>query len=108
MEQKVYRRVLMEKGIGIEFVEKRKGEEIAQTIARITVPAIPDLLCDLWCYEDKFGVGEGHPQADGSMILKHRHADNPQIDTNTTLRRGYSDTFLFGRSIRGSRKQAGE
>lgn len=75
----------MEKGIRIEFVEKHKGEERAQTIARITVPAITDLVCDLWCYEDKFGVGEGHPQADGSMILKHRHADNPQIELTTQL-----------------------
>jgi hypothetical protein len=57
----------MTKGIGTEFVREQKGEEI-RSIARITVSAISDLVPDLWCYEDKFGVGEGHPQADGMHI----------------------------------------
>jgi hypothetical protein len=70
--------------IGIEFVKEQNGEE-TRTIARITVPSISDLVCDLWCYEDKFGAGEGHPQADGSMILKHQRADNSQIELTTHL-----------------------
>ena len=70
--------------IGIEFVKEQSGEE-TRTIARITVPSISDLVCDLWCYEDKFGAGEGHPQADGSMILKHHRADNSQIELTTHL-----------------------
>lgn len=74
----------MDEGIGIEFVKEQKGKE-TRTIARLTVSAIPDLMCDLWCYEDRFGVGEGHPQTDGSMILKHQHSDNPQIELTTHL-----------------------
>jgi len=37
----------------------------SRSLARITVPAIPNLVCDLWCYEDKFGVGETHEDPAG-------------------------------------------
>jgi len=89
----------MTKGIGIEFVKEQKGEEI-RTIARITVSAIPDLVCDLWCYEDKFGVGEGYPQADGSLILKHRHSDNSRIELTTHLVQS-SDTVVSSITVTG-------
>ena len=42
----------MGKGIGIKFVKEQKRKE-TRTIARITVSAIPDLVSDFWCYEDK-------------------------------------------------------
>jgi hypothetical protein len=70
--------------IGIEFVKEQSGAE-TRTIASITVPSIPDLICDLWCYEDKFGAGQAEPKADGNMILKHRRSDNPQIELTTHL-----------------------
>jgi len=74
----------MAEEIGVRFVKEQSGAQ-TQTIARITVPSIPDLVCDLWCYEDKFGAGQGEPQADGSMILKHKRCDNPQIGLTTHL-----------------------
>jgi len=89
----------MGKGIGIKFVKEQKGKE-TRTIARITVSAIPDLVCDLWCYEDKFGVGEGYPQADVSMILKHRRSDNPRIELTTHLMPS-SDTVVSSIMVTG-------
>lgn len=74
----------MNNTIRIEFAQEQHGSE-NRTIARITVPSIPSLTCDLWCYEDKFGVGEGDSQDDGSMILKHRHAEKPEVELRTHL-----------------------
>ena len=89
----------MTKGIGIEFVKEQKGEE-TRTIARITVSAILDLVCDLWCYEDKFGVGEGYPQADGSLILKHRRSNNPAVHEVTARSQIELTTHLMPSSDR--------
>ena len=74
----------MSKKIGIDVVQEPWGEKTL-TLVRLEVFDIPDLICDIWCYEDKFGIGEPHPQDDGSMILKHKHGDNPQIELTTHL-----------------------
>jgi len=74
----------MDKNIGIEVVQEQWGKTTL-TLARLTVFDIPDLMCNIWCYEDKFGVGEPHAQADGSVMLKHRHGDNPKIELTTHL-----------------------
>ena len=50
--------------------QEKHGDRIF-TMVRIAVPTIPDFQCDVWCYEDRLGQGEGLPQGDGSLILKH-------------------------------------
>jgi hypothetical protein len=74
----------MNQNIGIEFVEEQWGKRTL-TFVQLTVLGIPSLVCDIWCYEDKFGIGEPYPQDDGSLILKHRHGDNPLIELTTHL-----------------------
>ncbi len=60
----------------------------ARSLARITVPAIPDLVCDLWCYEDKFGVGEASAQPDGGLLFRHAHAAMPDVELVTRFTPG--------------------
>jgi hypothetical protein len=51
------------------------------TMVRITVPFIPGLQFDVWCYENEPGVGECFPQPDGTMILKHHHPGGAFVET---------------------------
>lgn len=52
-------------------VDQEKHGKRVFTMVRIAVPTIPGFECDVWCYEDRLGQGEGLPQEDGSLILKH-------------------------------------
>ena len=85
----------MNRKIGIEFVQQERESPkafmlqgknaLTLTFARMTVSGIPDLICDLWCYEDKFGIAEPYAQKDGNMIFKHQHLDNPGVEATTHL-----------------------
>ena len=105
----------MSQNISIEFAQEERGSKSAYplqrkstltlTFARVMVPSIPDLVCDLWCYEDKFGIGEPHPQEDGSFIFKHRYLDNPSIESTTHLIPS-ADTVEFVVKITGPDESA--
>ncbi len=56
----------------IRVEQEEKGDRVF-TMVRIAVPTIPDFECDVWCYEDALGQGEGTPQPDGRMVVKHKH-----------------------------------
>ncbi|MBT3267459.1 hypothetical protein HN371_09920 [Candidatus Poribacteria bacterium] len=66
----------------------------SRSLARITVPAIPNLVCDLWCYEDKFGVGETHEESDGSLRFRHTHANMPDLELVTHLTGGVDHVVM--------------
>ena len=45
------------------------------TIVNITVPAIPGLVCEVWCYEDRFGRAVSHEMDGPTLVLAHRNKD---------------------------------
>jgi hypothetical protein len=50
-------------------------------MVRIAAPSIPEFECDVWCYEDALGQGEGVPQPDGSILVRHKHPDGASVET---------------------------
>lgn len=63
-----------------------KHRERVFTMVEIAVPTIPGFKCDVWCYEDKLGRGQGHAQSDGSLVLEHsRPGQDGPIDVTTTF-----------------------
>jgi len=63
--------------------QERRGKRVF-TMVRIAVPTIPGFQCDVWCYEDAFGQGQGQVQPDGSLVLKHtRTGHDGDIDATT-------------------------
>ena len=53
-------------------VDQEKHGDRVFTMVRIAVPTIPGFECDVWCYEDRLRQGEGLPQEDGSLVLRHK------------------------------------
>jgi len=49
------------------------NDERVFTMAQISIPAMDDFKCEIWCYEDRFGTGEAMMQEDGSLLLTHTH-----------------------------------
>ena len=45
------------------------------TIVSIRVPAVPGLVCEVWCYEDRLGKAADHRREGGSLVLTHRHRE---------------------------------
>jgi hypothetical protein len=69
----------------VRHVEKTWSQDRIFSMAEMKVSGIPDCCCQLWCYEDDFGArGEGFPQADGSLIFRHRHTrfNHPELVTH--------------------------
>lgn len=78
--------------VEIEGVVEPHGDG-RRSLARITVPAIPGLVCDLWCYEDKFGVGEAS-ESDGALVFRHAHATIPDVELATRLTPGAGHVLI--------------
>ncbi|MEW6355853.1 MAG: hypothetical protein AB1696_05995 [Planctomycetota bacterium] len=72
-------------------VEQEKHGDRVFTMVRIAAPTIPDFECDVWCYEDALGQGEGFPQPDGAMVVKHRHPQGAEVETKLTPSEGAID-----------------
>lgn len=75
-------------------VEQEKLGDKVLTLARIAVPTIPQFECDVWCYEDALGQGQGSPQPDGSMILRHKHPKGAEVETRLVPSAGAVDWFV--------------
>lgn len=45
------------------------------TIVNIQVPAIPGLVCEVWCYEDRLGRAVDHRVEAGTVVLVHKHRE---------------------------------
>ena len=75
-------------------VEQEKHGDRVFTMIRIAVPNIPDFECDVWCYEDALGQGEGSPQPDGSMIVRHKHPKGAEVETKLVPSVGAVDWYV--------------
>lgn len=75
-------------------VEQEKHGDRVFTMVRIAVPTIPDFECDVWCYEDALGQGEGAPQPDGTMLVRHRHPKGAQVETKLVPSEGAVDWYV--------------
>ncbi len=89
----------MPQGIGLDPVVEKHGDG-TRSLARITPHAIPDAVCDLWCYEDKFGVGEPGRLADGGLQFAHKHARLDGVELTTVLTPG-SDSVAIRLTVTG-------
>ncbi|MHC4403486.1 MAG: hypothetical protein ACYTG0_27835 [Planctomycetota bacterium] len=74
----------------IKVEQEKKGDRVF-TMVRIAVPTIPDFECDMWCYEDALGQGEGSPQPDGSMVVRHKHPGGAEVETKLVPSEGAVD-----------------
>lgn len=77
----------------IRVEQDTRGDRVF-TMVRIAVPTIPNFECDVWCYEDALGQGEGFPQSDGSMIVKHKHPAGADVETRLVPSVGAVDWFI--------------
>ena len=84
--------------VQVECVVEQHGDG-SRSLARITVPDIPDLVCDLWCYEDKFGVGEASV-VDGDLLFTHAHSTTPDVELTTRMTSG-RDRVLIRMTVTG-------
>jgi len=75
-------------------VQARAGEEgmtpklefdEANSAVTITVPGIPGLRCDVWCYEDGLGKAASHRTENGKLVLVHRNPKVPGVTVTTTF-----------------------
>jgi hypothetical protein len=83
----------MSQGIGIEPVIEVHGDG-ARSLARITPHAIPGAVCDLWCYEDKFGLGDARALPDGGLEFTHRSARLADVQLTTVLTPGVDSVAI--------------
>ena len=51
----------------VEYTESEHGALVTVVAARL-----PELRCDLWCYEDRLGTLVGHEKDDDTLVLTHR------------------------------------
>ena len=75
-------------------VEHEKHGDRVFTMVRIAVPTIPNFECDVWCYEDALGQGEGIPQPDGSMVVRHQHPKGADVETKLVPSPGAVDGYV--------------
>ena len=76
-------------------VEQEKRGDSVFTMVRIAVPTIPDFECDVWCYEDALGQGEGSLQPDGSTVLRHKHPNGAEAETTLVPSEGVVDWYVM-------------
>jgi hypothetical protein len=74
-------------------VPKLSVEQVTQgdrtfTMVNIELPGIPNSANAIWCYEDAFAQGQGEPQADGSLVLRHKRPDGAEATTHFIPREG--------------------
>jgi len=63
------------------FDNREQGERTF-SMALISIPAMDDFKCEIWCYEMGEGAGEGEVQEDGSLVIRHTMRG---VDVTTTL-----------------------
>ncbi len=77
----------MASAVHVEAVIEDHGDT-TRNLARITPAGIPGAVCDLWCYEDGFGVGDARTLADGALEFRHSHARIADVELTTILAPG--------------------
>jgi len=51
----------------LKYIENEK-----YSLVNITVPSIPGLVCEIWCYEDRLGKAASHREEGDALVLIHR------------------------------------